>query len=415
MNSCVDTSLFESQIESGRIHDVPAFVTALWDLRRENRHAAAWELADRSLALLPDDPGLRDVTAMIFYDLRIKSLTDDTDVPTCARLFAESQRFRAVPTDSGGVFGKIYSYRLIALRLSKIVVEKDAGLALRMLESLVVGALQMERRPFLGSGDSHSKLRPSDLDSYYLRLTKALELLGRWEEILNVEEAAIRALEGSDNQQWILLRLAKAALELNNVAKAKEFASHRSVNPHSPYWKSITARIQQGQGDSASAIESLKSLIGSQRDLSYQVKNLAQLAVLMAEVDVTIADSLTKLEAAIRVKNSWSIRGDLKERLNKVTTPDSNLWDEQRLRAWMTARSSVSTGPRLTGVVVRHLDNGFSGFIRKDQGGEIYYARSKGSNEALHPVGTRVSFLVQPSFDRKKNRDSERAVDIRMI
>lgn len=408
-----DVSSFSQQLAAGRIDDPGSLVSALWAMRREDRHAEAFGLAERSVQLLPDEPALRDVGAMLFYDLKIKPLADDAEIPVCARLFRESDRFRAVPMADGSVHGRIYSYRLVALRLAKVAVERDPSLAIRILETVVVRALPSERRAVDQPGGRRDEM-PSDLDNYYLRLTKAFELASRWRDLLAVEVPAVAALAGSPHQHWIVLRLAKAAIETGDVARAEALSSHRSVDRRNPQWVPVIARIQAGRGDDAGAIESLKALIGRAPNLPYQVNNIATLAGLLEGRDRRISDSLTMLEFHIRRRQNWGIRPNLQARVDEVVTPVSELWDEARLRSWMS-ETSASSRNRHTGVVKRHLENGSAGFIARDDGGDIFFALPRGGNKPLPAVGTKVSFVIEPSFDKKRNRPSERASDVKEV
>lgn len=401
--------------------DVRGFCNQVWAARRENRHREAMDSVERALAIRPDEPSIRDVGAMLFYDLEVKPLPIDADLATCERLFQRSQQFRPPPSVTAGNFG-IYSYRLVALKLSKLVVQEKPRLAIQILETLAVNELSSERRKMEQARGPRTILL-SDRDTYFLRLTKAYELTQRWTDLLELEQAAIGALADSEHQHWVLMRLVKAALEVANVETAMRLCGHSSVKEDNPHWRALLARVMEAQGDSSSAIELLRAVIGAQKDLSFQVKNLALLADLMIAVDRVIADSLTKLEFEIRSGNGWSIRDDLRQRLSQVKTPDTEIWPEKRLREWLRASSKTTVksrekkgdGVRHFGRVKNHSGNGFSGFISKEGGGDIYFALRPGAQGSLPKVGTRVSFFIEPSFDKKKNRESERAVDVKVV
>lgn len=409
-----DVTAFAQQMQAGRVDDPAGLVSALWAMRREDRHAEALTLVDKALDILPDDHALRDVGAMLFYDVRIKNLPDDADVPTCNRFSRDAERYRAVPITHESVFGKIYSYRLVALKLAKIVVERDPNLALRMLATLVVGALSTDRRKANQPGGPETEL-PSDLDTYYLRLTKALEVAGRNEDLLQLEFVAIPALNGSQHQHWVVMRLVKAAIGLGDFDRANQLASHRSVDRRNLQWVPLIAQIQAGQGDSDGAIASLKKLIVRAKDLSFQVNNIARLAALIRADDPAIADSLTMLEFRVRSEKGWAVKPELKARVDQINSAGAGQWDERQIRAWMGEPAGMPASARGAGVVKRHLENGASGFIARDGGEDIYFVMPRGSTDPLPAIGSRVSFVVEPSFDRKRNRNSERAVDVRIV
>jgi len=409
-----DVTAFAQQMQTGRVDDPAGLVSALWAMRREDRHAEALTLVDKALDILPDDHALRDVGAMLFYDVRIKNLPDDADVPTCNRFSRDAERYRAVPINGLSVYGNIYSYRLVALKIAKIVVEREPNLALRILATIVVEALPTDRKT-MEQGGGAKTVFPSDRDNYYLRITKALEKTGRNEDLLQLESAAIPALDGSQHQHWIVMRLVKAAIKVGDIEKAHELASHRSVDRKNPQWVPLIAQIQAGRGDSDGAVSSLKKLIVRAKDLSFQVNNIARLAALIRSEHPEIADSLTMLEFRVRSGKGWGIKPELKARVDQIVSAGAEQWDERQIRAWMGESEGMPVSARGSGVVKRHLENGASGFITRDGGGDIYFVMPRGSSAALPAIGSRVSFVVEPSFDRKRNRNSERAVDVRIV
>ncbi len=409
-----DVTAFAQHIESGRIGDLGGLVSVLWAMRREDRHVEALTLADQALGILPDDQALRDVGAMLFYDVRVKNLPDDADVPTCNRISRDAERYRAVPINGKSVYGNIYSYRLVALKLAGIVVEREPNLALRILATLVAGALPTDRKA-MEQGGGPTTLFRSDRDKYYLWITKALEKAGRNEDLLQLEPVAIPALDGSQHQHWIVRRLVEAAIKVGDIEKANELASHRSVDRKNPQWVPLIAQIQAGQGDSDGAIASLKKLIGRAKDLSFQVNNIARLAALIRADHPAIADSLTMLEFRVRSGKGWGIKPELKARVDQINLAGAEHWDEKQIRAWMGESAGMPVSARGTGVVKHHLKNGASGFIARDGEEDIYFVMPRGSTEPLPTIGARVSFVVEPSFDKKKNRNSEKAVDVRIV
>jgi hypothetical protein len=409
-----DVTAFALQMQSGRVDDPAGLVSALWAMRREDRHVEALNLADQALGILPDEPALRDVGAMLFYDVRVKNLPDDADVPTCNRISRDAERYRAVPINGKSVYGNIYSYRLVALKLAQIVVEREPILALRILETLVVGALPTDRKTTEQGGGPTTLLR-SDRDKYYLWITKALEKAGRNEDLLQLEPVAIPALDGSQHQHWIVMRLVKAAIGLGDFDKANQLAMHRSVDRRNPQWVPLIAQIQAGQGDSDGAIASLKKLIVRAKDLSFQVNNIARLAALIRADHPAIADSLTMLEFRVRSGKGWAIKAELKARVDQIISAGAEQWDDKQIRAWMEESAGMPVSARGTGVVKSHLPNGASGFIARDGLEDLYFVMPRGSTEPLPAIGARVTFVVEPSFDKKRNRNSERAVDVRRV
>ena len=75
----------------------------------------------------------------------------------------------------------------------------------------------------------------------------------------------------------------------------------------------------------------------------------------------------------------------------------------------------VDDAEREVGTVFKHLNVG-AGFIEPDSGsGSLFFSLPRDSKNPLPLVGARISFVRQKSFDKKKERESERAAKWRPI
>ena len=85
------------------------------------------------------------------------------------------------------------------------------------------------------------------------------------------------------------------------------------------------------------------------------------------------------------------------------------------MAALRTSWRGADDPSRTTGVVKSVLDGGKSGFIRFEDGSDdIFFSLPRNSTKDAPAPGTHVSFRVVDGFDKKKNRPSKRAVDVRI-
>ena len=211
-----ELTVWASQIEARRLIDIRGFVGALWQARRENDLDNAIRHAELAIDFGFSDRQIIDFLAMSFYDTRIKPLPENVPVAEITDLHNESLRFRPpneLPITNYG----IYPYRLIAMSLAKTVVIANPILAIKILDTLNPDALRTEVK-------ENSKL-PSDRLNFYLRLTKSLQEAMFWQRLVEIGDLAIESANSSEHQHWIVFRVAKAALELNNVSWQRDYVS----------------------------------------------------------------------------------------------------------------------------------------------------------------------------------------------
>jgi hypothetical protein len=390
-----------TQIETRRLTDIRGFVGELWRARRENNLDDAIRYAELAIDFGFNHRQIVDFLAMTFYDTKVKTLHDNVPEASITELHNNSLRFRPPDELPLSEYG-IYPYRLIAMSLAKHVVTTNPELAIQILDTLNPNAMRSEAKV--------DPKMPSDLLNFYLRLTKSFQEAKCWHRLVEVGDLAIESANSSEHQHWIVFRVAKAALELNDIDRAKQLCQHPSIPKSNRNWDALVAQVDTLIGNHSSAILKLKKILFGAKDLGFQVNNLALLSQLMATNDIRVADSLTSLEANVRESKGWPLRADLRQRLENIKTPPSDLMNLQELKSWMQPPDAL----RATGKVIRHLTVG-SGYISVDGGSDIYFSVDSRRGQEMPPINARVSFEVEDSFDKKKNRPSQRAVQVKQI
>jgi hypothetical protein len=156
-----------------------------------------------------------------------------------------------------------------------------------------------------------------------------------------------------------------------------------------------------------------------------EVKNKYKLFLLMGQIferqgDLENAARHVELAAAAweeleskRMSNELSA---IVERLGVAIPTGSSSKDLYfRLRSgWH--QQKLAGLPKHRGVVIRILPNGKAGFVMSEEGQDYYFKTNSfvGPKKHLEP-GIHVEFYLEPSYDPKKNRDTEQAIHLKQV
>ena len=139
--------------------------------------------------------------------------------------------------------------------------------------------------------------------------------------------------------------------------------------------------------------------------------------ILYKKKNSTVADKHIALTYKLREEKGWKIldflQDDVSRRNIEIKNSDIELFNE--LKDFWSGEQQNSL-PKQTGRVKNFIREGKAGFINGDDG-EPYYFRANnflGSKSQLK-VNCNVQFNIQKSFDKKKNRDSFEAINIRLL
>jgi tetratricopeptide (TPR) repeat protein len=391
---------------NGAALDVIEVTKTLYQWRREGHLERGLRCGEKALTYVPDNRNLLNCLAWIYYSENVKTVNEDTPIAECLKIFQNSRRFR-LPDDLLLCPTEFDPYKTMAFALSLQVIKRDPDLCLQILATIPRTSLSNSPKNIEG------KPYPPEMQTYFVRLTKAMEQTKGWSALWEIRDTAISALEGSTLQHWIVKRVVTTAIEIGDLDSAKKYATHRCIPQNDKTWLSLFAELSFLSGDIPKAIEFLKRSIAQNKDLSFAVNSLKTLSEWMFQVDTTISESLTLLELQVRQKNGWPIKSSLQARVDAITRPHSELLTEKQLKDWWGDQVQKASQQRQTGTVKSHLSNGFGGFIAVDGQDDLYFSTPRGSQDPLPPIGTKVSFIIVAGFDKKKNKASTRAEKVR--
>ncbi len=258
----------------------------------------------------------------------------------------------------------------------------------------------------------------------------------------------------SDAQRYWGLRC-KALFETGAHAACREavaeamLAVPHPVNDGDVWLHRLAALSSAAEGEAAAAYEELSKLLGKKPVwfLEYDLAGLARdlgreddawrhlLRVLLdrapfglrvgaferasewleADGDAAAAAEHLSVALAIRTSEGWPVRGALQQRAQALgASPSPSLRDAIRALVPVWKERLDALEPRLRGTILQVIADGRAGFIQADDG-ESYYFRASDLHGASVEAGLAVTFRTAPGFDRKKNRATVNAVDIRPL
>ena len=309
--------------------------------------------------------------------------------------------------------------RAILLAAKLLVAADKAESSIRWLNHLDVERLDVSERHV---SDANGKIRrlASTLEQYYAIKTKALEDLGRWSECIETANLAISKCGRlhHDNEVWFARRIALAKLELGEVTEAIRELEVLVARKPSSFMFADLARAAVLNNDVESTFRYALQALMVNTEPQFKVKALELIAdSLSAKGRIEDAKKHLELSIAIRRGLGW--------RTGKRLLDQAALYGADPLaddavgrlrdlsREWKKWADELN--PRAQGKVERILQNGKAGFLLLPNRDRIYFRLNEWRDRKKKPEpGVPVTFLTSPSFDHKKNCQSQEAKDIRV-
>jgi tetratricopeptide (TPR) repeat protein len=212
------------------------------------------------------------------------------------------------------------------------------------------------------------------------RIALAKQGLGRPQEAL----AELQQLAERKQAPFLHTDIAAAAWDAGDYASTFKHALHALVAPEDIGFKLDAARLM--------------AQVLWQRGEAEHARNHLRLCLAVRESRGWKATAdLTKLAS------SWDVRGQERD-------PDTIL----RVLRPLWERWTEELTPRLTGIITKMLANGYAGFIRGDDGTDFYFDGRDWKERRPEPAqGIRVTFATRRGFDRKRQRSTTVACEVR--
>ena len=385
-------------------------------LRALGRQREALDLCREVYRTHPEFVPNRNLYGWCVYDLEIKPLREGE--PADIKTF-----YRAAEAITQLTLQEVYSpYERTVFEVLRYLKDRQtypADEVLAWCDKLDPDKLATEARKYT-SRDGQERVEASPLEQWYSQRTKALEHLRRWEELIVVCNEALDRLTAFhySDEIWFRRRIATAKAELGDTDAA--IGDLKALVRLRPDWfiQADLARLLHEAGNDDAALEYAVDAALGPGELSYKWELFVLMGdLLAAQGKPDVAGQHYRLASALRAEQGWREDSDLAQQLRDLppvpSQPASTLARELE-GTWRALK--FTDQERGTGEIERTDPGKRSGFIRASDGRSIFFRfRNFASPRDRLLIGTKVSFFLQPSFDKTRNRESNEAVDVREI
>jgi tetratricopeptide (TPR) repeat protein len=309
--------------------------------------------------------------------------------------------------------------QLTILKLMDICEKKGFWDAL-IIWSQKINADDLSSNPFKTNINGKNISIPSNRQKFYLKTTKAYEKLEKWGKCY---EESCKALKHFPDDIWYSRRKAISEGNTGNIEKAIESLIEISLVKGDWFIHRDIAVLYAKNNQFSKALDSIieSCLISyKQPDPGFRWEiyfNAAQYLKHLGEIEC----SKKHLSLAYSLKSSegWKIGPALSELANELGYALDEIDDIKGLFYELKSfweEHKFSQLPNKEGEIKTILPNGKSGFISTKEGDSFYFRTpSFKGNRRLIEVSQKVKFYTKESFDRKKNKKSLEAVEIKVI
>ena len=258
--------------------------------------------------------------------------------------------------------------------------------------------------------ETDERVYRSKKEKYYDYATKAYFEGEDYEKCIETSKEALEVLENFTNSSdvWYNWRIAKSYKELLKNREALEYLKEVVKVKKDWFVQKEMAENYHVIGENEKAEDYICEAVLTNDPVTIKV-NLYYLAYnVLKQINPELALRHAELFYAIKLENDSQIPDDIEE-LMIDDDLDKNALESEIRQYWQ--QHKFKNQELQHGTVTRIFEHGRSGFITSDNDESIYFNVSEYNGDDLK-VGDYVSFYTEKSFDKSKNRESPRAVNI---
>lgn len=260
--------------------------------------------------------------------------------------------------------------------------------------------------------ETEDRVYRSKKEKYYDYATKAYFEVEDYEKCIETSKEALESLDVFTNNSdvWYNWRIAKSYRELLDNSEALRYLEEVAKVKKDWFVQKEIAENYYVLGEDEKAQDYICEAVLTNDPLTIKV-NLYHLAYkILKEINPELALKHAELFYAIKLENDSKVPDDIEELLIDEETLDKNALESEIRQYWTMYK--FKDQELQNGTVTRIFEHGRSGFITSDDDESVYFNVSEYKGDDLK-VGDYVSFYTEKSFDKSKNRESTRAVNIR--
>lgn len=356
----------------------------------------------------------RSVYAWALYDTVIRGAESiDENVLKSAELIVSL-------ANGADAYSATSAYPITVLHIAKLWSQKQRDVhVLEWLKKL--DPTQLATDPGKGTDErGRDRELASRRERYYSLLTHALERLGRWQECFDISSKAMSdcgALH-HDNDVWFARRIALAKQKLGRPKEAVEDLQRLAERKQSSFLHSDIASAAWDAGDDQTTLKHALHALVAPQDIGFKLEAVRMIAeVLWQRGEKDPARRHVQLCIAVRAMKGWNPSPELSTLAAnwQVAATDDAANIVQRELELLWKRWFDDLMPRKIGSVTKLLPNGHAGFIQSSDHEDFYFdARDWKGRRSAMAEGAQVTFATRQGFDRKRDRSTTVACDIRI-
>lgn len=379
-------------------------------LRKLSKTDDAERVLKEVLEKFPDDKFAKSEMGWILYEKELKPAKEESDLGKTLHFANEILKLNS----------EAFAMRLIAQVVMKVAKgKKKWDVVLEWSNKLTPTDLSTEARMFDG------KRGMSERETWYVGRAKALLELGYFDDARTFAQQGI--VEFPD--ELFLARTAALALARNGkldegADELRKLLNHRRADW---YVKADLADVEFSRGNHGEAFRLMSDAVSNSQDDEYKIGCFVTLGKIALKLEkLEIAAEHCALAKAVRTANNWTIPSDLVQFEQVVTKafkdanqPFPNLpSDVKELskichQRW---RDGAFEGLEFVKGTLKPFDtNKPFAFIKRDDGKEDVFVLLRNIPRKCAQEGARLEFVVEKSFDQKKNRESTQASKVRCL
>jgi tetratricopeptide (TPR) repeat protein/cold shock CspA family protein len=377
-------------------------------LRKIERVEEAEQIVRAALEKYPHDKYTKSELGWVLYDKELKPAKEESDLGRAIHFANEIMVLNP----------EAFAVRLVALAVMKIAKGRGKWEAVLEWASKVEGKdLSNEPRMFEG------RRGMSDRETWYVGRARALLEVERYDEARSFAQQGLVEFP----EELFLARTAALALARSGNVQGGADELHKLLTHKRADWymKADLAELEYRLGNHAEAYRLMCEAVSNPQEDKYKLSCFVTLGeIAMALGKLNIAAEHVALAKAVRAANNWSIPADLVQ-LEKAVQGGLNAigqtWPE--LPQSVEQLSRVCQQRWLEGVTAGlefirgtlgaiNPDKPFA-FIKRVDGDENVFVILKDIPRKCAYEGAWLEFTLKKSFDKKKNRESVQAANIR--
>ncbi len=379
-------------------------------LRKLNRLNDAEAILKEVLDKFPEDKYVKREMGWVLYDKELKPAKKESDLGKT--LYFAGEIIRLNPD--------IFAVRLIVMAVMKVAKSKKKwDVVLEWANKINSSDLSAEARMFNG------KRGMSERETWYVGRAKALLELGQF------DESRVFAQQGLSEFPNELFLARTAALALVGKGQLEEGAEElRKLLDHRRagwYIKADLADVEFRRGKLEEAFRIMTDAVSNSQDDEYKLGCFVTLGKISLEMSkLEIAAEHVALAKAVRAANSWSISSDLaqleqdvikayKDAEQPYPVLPSDVKELSKICHQRWQEGATEGLEFISGKLKPLIPGKPFAFIKRDDGKEDVFVLLRNMPRKCAQEGARIEFILEKSFDRKKNRESTQATKVRCI